>query len=201
MRLSSRERWILMGAGAALLIYVADTYALGPLIENRDRIDNETADCLLQLDRAASLFNRQRHLKRRWSEVTRNSMKAEPSAAESQLLHALRDWAQDAGLTLSSVKPEQTEEEKLFRKITFRAVGSGSMRAVSKFLWRIETCTIPARILDLQVAARKEGTDDLSIQLGVSTLALIAAPAAPPATAPAPSPAPERVARPKEGVQ
>ncbi len=37
-------------------------------------------------------------------------------------------------------------------------------------MWDIETATVPIRLTDVQVAPRKEGTDDLSIQFGVSTL-------------------------------
>src|SRR3712207_7371087 len=59
----------------------------------------------------------------------------------------------------------------LFRS-SFRATANGRMDSISEFLWRIETAEIPLRINDMQINARKEGSDDLQLQLGVSTLYL-----------------------------
>ena len=60
------------------------------------------------------------------------------------------------------------------REITFQAAGTGPMSAVARFLWRMETAPFPLRVEELQVGARREGTDDLSLQLRVSTLYLAA---------------------------
>ena len=96
----------------------------------------------------------------------------ELAQAESQVLHALRDWSQDSRLTLSSVKPGKVVERGELLEMSFQAAGTGSMSAVSRFLWRIETARLPIRIHQLQLGARKEGSDDLSLQLSLSSLCL-----------------------------
>lgn len=91
-------------------------------------------------------------------------------AAESQVLHALGRWAGETGLGLVSLQPERLTEETLLPEIEFRASGTGSMATVSRFLWRLETAEIPLRIKGLQLTSRKDGQDDLSLQLTFSTL-------------------------------
>ena len=170
MAISKRERTIAAATAVAAVLLLGDRYFLTPALERREVVIAETKECLGKLERANRLFAKERLLKKKWSDASTGSMKADASAAESQLLHALRDWAQDAGLILSTMKPEQTETDKQFQKLAFRATGSGGMRAVSGFLWRIHTCSMPARILDVQVSSRKDGNDDLSIELRISTL-------------------------------
>ena len=86
----------------------------------------------------------------------------------------MRDWAQEAGLTLWSMKPERLDQEDDLREIMFQAAATGPMSAVSRFLWRIETTSIPLRVKEVQLSSRREGTDALSLQLRVSTLYLSA---------------------------
>jgi hypothetical protein len=188
MAISKRERTIIIATAAAAVLLLGDKYFLTPYLETRGRVALETRECQTRLEKANRLLSKERQLKKRWSEVSSASMKPDASAAESQLLHALRDWAQEADLVLSTVKPEQTETDKQFQKLAFRATGSGGMRAVSGFLWRIQTSSIPARISDLQVSARKDGTDDLSIELRISTLCPVQEAAAVPLQAAVSSP-------------
>ena len=44
------------------------------------------------------------------------------------------------------------------------------MRAVTGFLWRLENASFPVRVAELQIGTRKEGADDLSLQLRISAL-------------------------------
>ena len=57
-----------------------------------------------------------------------------------------------------------------------RVTANGGMAAVAGFLWRVESAKLPLRIKDVQIGGR-EGSDDLSLQMQVSTLYL-----APPST-------------------
>src|ERR1041385_2664506 len=169
MVITKRERTIVVVTGAVLALFLADHFVLSPLLERRARIDAESAQCLLDQQKADGLFAQRRKLAPRWREMTESGLGAGAGAAESRFLHAIRDWAQEADLSLASVKLERTEMERQFQKITWRAAGTGTMAAVSRFLWRIQEASLPVRIADLQVGARQEGSDSLTIQVGVST--------------------------------
>lgn len=107
--------------------------------------------------------------RRRWTELSGRDMPRDASDAD-QMINNLSDWAQDVGLSLSSVKPERTEKEKDFYKKTFRVAGSGRMAEIGRFLHKIQTASVPVRITDLTINARKEGNDDLSLSVGVATI-------------------------------
>jgi hypothetical protein len=62
------------------------------------------------------------------------------------------------------------------------------MYAVSRFLWRVETAKVPIRVKEMQLGSRKEGADDLTLTLRLSTLYQAPQPILPTeAAAPAPA--------------
>lgn len=173
MVLSKRERYIAIATLAAIGIFGLDRVVLTPLVTANNELNAQVDGCQQQLEKAQRLFKNSRRKSQDWSRMQTNGLRRkDASETESLILNRIRDWAQDAGMSLSSVKPERTEKEKSFQKITFRATGIGGMSQISRFLGRIKDSDVPVRIGELQITARKEGTDDLSLQLGISTIYL-----------------------------
>jgi len=172
MAFTKRERLILLVMVAVLGALVLDRFALTPLLDRRQEVQTRRDALLSEMARAESLLHRRRVIGPRWRRMMAEGMKRDPGEAESQVLRAIGAWADEARLDLVSLRPERSDEETLLPEIEFRATGTGSMAAVSRFLWRLETAAIPLRVKALELASRREGTDNLSIQLKVSTLYL-----------------------------
>lgn len=182
MILTQRERYIALAAGGALALLVVNYFFLSPLSARSERVDEQITKATLDMQHADAVFANGRRMNRQWSEMLDAGLTSDASAAESQALHAVRDWAQRAEIgSPSSLKPERRETRGRFQQITLRATGTGSMESVGELLHAIETADIPIRVTDLQITSRKEGTDELSLQLGVSTICLAPDP---PKTAP-----------------
>ena len=180
--LSKRERIISLVTGGVLGFLALDYVALSPLLDRRSRVEAAESTATVAHARAEQLIDNAPRMNARWKSMIDAGLKSEVTEAESQALRALHDWAQDAGLTLLSLQPDrvqraggsgaQQQQDKSFQHVTLRASGTGSMRSVSRFLWRVQTAEIPLRVTDLQVNARKEGADDLLLNVAVSTLVL-----------------------------
>jgi Tfp pilus assembly protein PilO len=172
MELSKRETYIAIAAAAAFVLLVGDRYVLTPVMESGAALRAEEDRLTGELENATRLFQRRRLMARKWADLTAGGLTSNPAEAESRLLHAMQDWAASAGLTLSAVKPERTEQTGRTREIRITASGTGSMRAVARFLYLAETTSLPLRIGEIQLGARRAGADDLSLQLRASTLYL-----------------------------
>jgi len=188
MFLSKRERFIIAATVIVVALLVLDRYVVSPLLECCDRAAALKESKLADIQRGQDLLARNREIGPKWREMIAGGLKRDPAEAESQILHAVGDWARDAGLKMSSVKPERMPDKRSLQEISFQAAGTGPMNAVARFLWRLETSKVPIRIKELQLGSRKEGTDDLTLQLRLSTLYQAPEPPAPsPADAPAES--------------
>lgn len=173
MVLSRRERYIAMTTAAVIALAGMWQLVVWPLLDRRAEVDEKLEVAQQEMLRAQRLFAASARLSRQWSQMLSGGLQRDASAAESQILNSVRDWAQDAELSLSSIRPERSgEKEKDVYKITFRATATGNMAQVGRFLWRIQTTQIPVRIVDLTISSRREGTDDLSLNLGISTIHL-----------------------------
>jgi len=172
MILSRRERYIVIGTVAVVGLLALDRLFLTPMIERRQVIDAQMRQATDEMTRANGLFTNSPRVHRKWNEMTAETLKIDGSNAESQIIRAVGDWARESQLNLSSVKPERAEKEKQFMKITFRANATGNMAAISRFMWQLQTSKVPIRVTDLSITTRRDGVDDLSLDLGMSSLYL-----------------------------
>jgi len=174
--LSTREKWIAGLAAAAVALLLLDRIALTPFLDRRARIETEKQQLVRQMADARALFDQRKMAAPRWRAMVGREdgqgLKRGSSAAESQLLHAVRRWSEESGLALTSMNPNRLPQKGDLGEIVCLAVGTGPMRAVVQFLGRLQTAAIPVKVNELHLSSRKEGADDLSLQVRVSTLYL-----------------------------
>ena len=172
MNLSKREKYIAAAAVAVLALLVADRAVITPVLRSGEALEAERLRLVQETENNSRLFRRRQLMARKWEELTTGGLTPSAPDAESQLLHAVRNWAAESGLALSSVKPERSEKDGRLRQITVMVSGTGGMRSAARFLWLMETTDLPLRVHELQLGARREGADDLSLQVRASTLYL-----------------------------
>jgi hypothetical protein len=187
MIISKRERMLVLGTGGMVGIAVLIMFVVVPVLDAAVAAASKTLEIRGELDRNQKLLDRQTSLQPVWQQITAGGLKTDPNEAESQILHSIREWSQEAKLKLVSIQPEREAEKKVLQEASFRAVGTGTMESVRQFLVLIESSKIPIRIKELQVGSRKDGVDDLTIQMRLSTLYHSAKAAAAPVPAASPA--------------
>lgn len=170
MTLSKRERYIAAAAVAALVVLAGDHYVLTPLLDSRARLGADKLALAADIERDANLLAREKVMASRWNEMVTGGLSEAPADAESRTLRALRNWAQDSGVVVASVRPERVTQGGDLHEESFQATGSGPMKAVVQFLWQVEHSPLPLRVKELQLGLRKEGVDDMSLQIRLSTV-------------------------------
>jgi hypothetical protein len=181
---SKRERIIGLLTAGVLAVLALDRLVWTPLMARSDDVAARLDAANAELELADNLFSNRGRMDRRWDAMLASGIKADVPEAESHALDALRGFGKEAGVTLTSLKPDRTETREHFRVVFLSTSCTGSMRSIADFLWRVQTTQVPMRVTFMQVSARRPGTDDLSLQLGVSTLCL--APPPDPSKTPAP---------------
>jgi hypothetical protein len=173
--LSKRERYAGIVATVAISVLALDYYALEPLLETRNELRQTIQAKRLEQDQAELLIRKKPKLLANWNskvDTGRGGLSSHESTAGLQLQKAVQEWAQSSGMNLASIKPERTESDKQFKRVVYRATGKGNLASLSRFVWSMQTATIPLRITELQVSSQKDGQDDLSLTVVMSTLYL-----------------------------
>ena len=171
MVLSKRERMILITAIVAVVMLVGDKIVVGPISARREEIKARKLELQAELQNAQLLFTRQKLMERKWKTLLSDGL-LNDAEAESKIARALDEWSKEAMLTLSSVKPERVASDKGLKEMTFVVAGMGTLEAVSKFLWQIETAPMPIKVMDMQVGSTNDTGQSMSLQLRLSALCL-----------------------------
>jgi len=172
MNLSNRERGLLFATLAVLAVLLIDYCALTPLTTQQDALQTERMRILADIGHSQKLVAERRKLAPTWHSMVSSGLKEDPAEAEGQLLHALRDWAKESGFALSSVKPDRPESKERLKEIHVQATGAGPMEGVAKFLWKMQSASFPVKVMEAQLGSRTDGTNDLALQVKISTLYL-----------------------------
>jgi len=170
--LSKREKYIALATIVAVIVLGLDYYLLTPFLDRRAELRTEKQNLLAEFSRARALFARRKLLTPEWRRMTGSGISSDPVEADAQVLNRVREWFQQSELNITSLKPERTSDREEPLEIAFQVAGTGPMRSVARFLWLLETSPLPVKIKHLQIGSRKEGVDDLTVQLRISALCL-----------------------------
>ena len=169
--LSKRERIMAIMAVAVVGILVLNKFLIGPVAGKLQAIETQKGQLRIELDEAQNLFRKRRMLEKQWKNVLYEGLRDEVEA-ESKVGRALDEWSKQSRLVLSSVKPERMASDKGLKEMTFVVVGTGTLDAVARFLWQIETAPLPIKVKDMQLGSSNESGQSMSVQLRLSALCL-----------------------------
>jgi Tfp pilus assembly protein PilO len=169
--LSKRERYVFMGVLVVLGILLLDSFVIGPAFAYRAGIVSDVEKAEQEIADNRRVVKLRGQAEKLWSQMTtQNGLKSDASAAEEQLMVSLEQWVRESGLESQNFKKENPAEIGKFQAARGSITATGRMKGVAQFLWRVETAPIPLKITSLQVTPRKDGVDDLSLNISVSTL-------------------------------
>ena len=172
MKLTQREKMIAIVVAIAIALLAIDQLFLTPMLDRLGTANRIIQDGRIAVNDADALRNNSVRAQRNWTTIAGDTLKRDASTAEQQLLNRIQDWAQSSSLSLTSLKPERNEKEKDFDRVTIRTSGNGTMSQIGRFLYALNESKVPVRVSDLQITSQKDGADDLSVQLGISTIYL-----------------------------
>ena len=170
MNLSKRERIIVTAAVITVGLLIADRLVLGPLLAYRAELEEQKQHLVTDLQQARRVFDKSRRMRQRWRSTATGGLQATASAAESRVLHAVRQWSRDSGLSLVATKPETRTDDPLLTTVEVQVTGNGTMAAAARFLFEAETSELPLRVTETRLGSRQRATDDLTLDLRLSML-------------------------------
>src|SRR3954470_2260256 len=96
---------------AVVAVLLFDWIVFEPMSQHITDLDAQIKTAQGDLDNATRLSNKKRSAEQSWATMSRGALLKDESAAESRILNSMREWAQDAGMQLSSLKPERAPEK------------------------------------------------------------------------------------------
>lgn len=172
MKIRNRQQVLAILAIAAVGLLAADRLIITPLA----RIWKARAERIAKLKEYVSngqaLLAREPAIRQRWEHMRTNALSGEPSVAENQVFKAFERWAQESGIMISSIKPQWKKPADDFSTLECTVEATGNLTALTRFLYNIEKDPLAIRIVAMQINARDDSGEQLTLSLQVSALLL-----------------------------
>jgi Tfp pilus assembly protein PilO len=173
MALTNRERMIMIFAVAAIGILLGDRYVLSPILEKRAQTRQIRQTLQTDVQQSLAALQRKKLLQQRWTQMQDAGLSYNVETMEGRLFRHLEESSGRAQLLLTAIQPDRPMVRQQLGEIDFMVSGTGSMAAVTQFLWEIETASLPLKIKSLQVGAADENASQMTVQFKLSSIYLI----------------------------
>jgi hypothetical protein len=170
MNSQGRHRWLLIAAVACIVLLAGDRFILTPLMNTWKQRAMHIEQLEQSIENGELLLERSAMLEDRWAEANEAALPTDAAQAENLVLNAVNDWGGAAGFNITALKPRWMVDEELGPRLEIRVSGGGSLTAVSRFLYMLETDSLPLRLEDVELRARDDRGAELSLEARFSGL-------------------------------
>lgn len=171
---NNRQRWLVILAGSAVALLVADSLVLTPLTKAWGARSAEIARLQKNVTEGRGLIERAARTQATWKDMQARALPAEPAQAEQDLISAFDRWGRASGIELGSIKPQwKRGASSRYSLLECRIDATGSLATLSRFLYEVEKSTLALRVDAVELTARDDMGQKLTLGLLVSGLRLV----------------------------
>jgi Tfp pilus assembly protein PilO len=173
MKVENRQQFliVLVVVGAVLLIGNSLIYA--PMAKMWSARSKQIAGLRQQVADGKNLIKSEVTLSNQWSNMTANSLPANTSLAENQLISALNGWSRSTGAEITSIMPQWKNDSTNYMTLNLRLEASGTIATLSQFLYQMEQGPMALKLDSVELAAHDPAGQQLTLGVQVSGLALL----------------------------
>jgi hypothetical protein len=173
MKIENRQQVLVVVALAILALFAADKLLVTPLTHLWAARARDIASLRAQVAEGTSLSRRAESIRSRWTQMQTNTLPRNPSQAQEQVLKALVNWSQESGISLNGITPQWKNDSDDYQTLVCRVDASGTLWAVSRFLYDIEVGPMALKVESVDLGSRDNSGQQLTLGLQVSGLVLI----------------------------
>ncbi|MSU48515.1 MAG: hypothetical protein EXS37_05380 [Opitutus sp.] len=173
MKLSpnNRQQLLMILAGVAILLLVLDSLVFTPLTKTWQAHRAEIIRLQKNVTEGRGLIASQARMHAKWKEMQEEALPAEPAQAEQELISAFDKWGRGSSIELGSIKPQwKRGATNRYSQLECRVDATGSLAALSRFLYEVEKSTLALRVDSVELTSRDESGHKLTLGLLVSGL-------------------------------
>jgi hypothetical protein len=173
MTAQRRKRLLLGLAGLAVASLLLDRLVLGPLTRHWDRRSSELATLGRSLAAGRGVVEREERTRQLWKEIESGALPEDRATAEQRVLAAFDAWGQATRIEVASIKPAwKRGSNSRYSLLECRVDATGSLESLARLLFEVEQSPLALRVESVELTARDEQGQRLSLALVVSGLRL-----------------------------
>lgn len=176
---NNRQRFLLIAVGVGVLLLALDSLVLTPLTKSWQARAAEIATLKKNVANGRSVKERGTRTQGLWKEMQSQALPKDPAQAEQDLITAFDRWGRASSVELGSIKPQWKQGQsprggsgERYSLLECRVDATGSLATLTRFLYEVERSPLALKIESIELTARDNNGQRLSLALLVSGLRL-----------------------------
>mgnify|MGYP006279800119 FL=1 len=170
MTRNNRQRILFWAAISVFLALIADRTLFTPALQFYQARRLKIQQLQPRLAKARGAASQAELWEMRMDRCRRNALPVNASAAENMVITMVRDWANETGLTISSMRTNWTTGKSRDAVLEIRLNGSGNIEAASRFLYAAETAAAPLQTAKVTLFAPKDAARGIELTAELHTI-------------------------------
>ena len=172
MKIKNRQEILMVVAFAAVALFSADGFIFSPLIQAWKSRSAQIIDLRKKVAQGAQLLQREQGIRNRWKQMRSSTLPSNTSPAEQQVLKAIDVWSRESRVSITSITPQWKHDADDFMTLECRVDASGNLATISRFLYNIEKDPTALKLDSVEIIARDNNGQEISLGLQISGLLL-----------------------------
>jgi Tfp pilus assembly protein PilO len=172
MEFKKREKILLIATLCCIVLLTGDRFILTPMGNLWKNRSKEISALKTSIEKGEILIDREKDLEERWRLMCEVCLTKDDSAVENRLLNRVQDWVTESGVALHSLKPRWSEMDEESKRLEIRISATGSLEALSRFLFELERDPSPLRLEDIGISVRDNRSRNMDLSIRFSRLVL-----------------------------
>ena len=172
MPIKNRQQILTVLAMAGAALFLIDRVVAPPVAKLWRERSARIAELRTKVHDGRQLIKREEAIHSRWREMQRNTLPNDASRAQEQLVKGFDQWAQESQVNINSVMPQWKQDSDDYKTLELRVDASGNLATLSRFLYKIEGDPMALKVQSVELTARDNEGQQLTLALQVSGLVL-----------------------------
>jgi Tfp pilus assembly protein PilO len=172
VKIKNRQQLLMFAAIGLIAFFAADKIIFTPVMNLWTSRSKEIARLKKQVADGGLLIKRENSLRGRWEQMRTNTLAANPTIAEQQLLKGIDRWSRSSRLTVTSLGQQWKHDADDYTTLQCRVEATGNMSALSQFLFDLEKDPMALKLDSVEISTRDSEGQQLSLGLQISGLVI-----------------------------
>jgi Tfp pilus assembly protein PilO len=173
MKIENRQQFLVMLTIAVVALYVGVNFIIEPLGGWWSSRQAQVRELRQKVKDGQFLIKNEQTIRNNWGEMQSNSLPANTSLAEAQLLHSVDDWSRNSGAEVTSLMPQWKNESTNYMTLACRVETAGDISTLSSFLYDLEKGPMALRLDAIELGAHDKEGQQLTMSVEINGLALV----------------------------
>jgi hypothetical protein len=173
-KMPKRQRWLILVAGAGVLLLVLDRIVFSPLTDVWKAHSAEIQQLKGSVANGRSIIARGEHLRQVWADIQSGALPGDQAQSEHDVISAFESAGRASGTELGSIKPLWKHGAiDGYSLLECRLDAAGTLPGVSRFLYELERSPLAMHADSVELVSRDDTGQRLTLSLTISGLRLV----------------------------